>query len=163
MFETTAPDDAVARLSESMVRAGYTMTPRSAAYWRWRFLENPRRRYKLHVACRGDATVALAVSAHNGEVGELCDWVWDAGQGDDVARSVLLTLFTTVIDRFADAGATKARALAYDQVSEAVCARIGMRQRPTRAAYAIRAETAELERQLLDARWFVTLGDSDGD
>lgn len=151
--------DDVEALSRSMVRAGYTLAPRTAAQWRWRYLENPRRKYTIHAARHDGRVVAMLVSREGAEVGELVDWLWDAERPEPV----LLAAFTAVIEGFARRGATKARAMAYDPVSESVCRRLGMRVRPTRAPYAIRARGAALEAQLAGARWFLTLGDSDGD
>jgi hypothetical protein len=160
--ETAAADESVGALGETMARAGFTLASRTAAHWRWRYADNPRARYTQHAVRRGGRTVAALVSRQSGDLGEIVDWVWDADQPQTDAQALLLTLFTTVIDGFARRGATKARVMTYDAVSEAVCRRIGMRERPTRSAYAVRARPA-LEKQLLDARWFVTFGDSDGD
>jgi hypothetical protein len=158
LVELPRPDETVDALCRSMVRAGFTLAARSAAQWRWRYLENPRRRYTLHAARRRGETVALLVSRRRGELGEIVDWLWSGEPGD-----VLPAAFASLMDTFAREGASKVRAMTYDALSSAVCRRLGMRERLQPTTYALRARPAALETRLVTARWFVTYGDSDGD
>lgn len=157
------PDRSIRALSDSMVESGMTMVRRTAELWRWRYLENPRRAYEFHTARRDGEVAAVVVVRRSGELAELVDWLWDAAQPESITRRLLVTLFAGAIECAVRGGASRARAMTYDRLSETVCRRLGMIRRPGRAAYAIRARSSSCEAELESARWFVTFGDSDGD
>jgi hypothetical protein len=157
------PDRSMRALGDSMVEAGMTMVRRTEEGWCWRYLENPRRSYEFHTARRRGKVAAVLVVRQSGEVADLVDWLWDAAQPDWMVHRLLLTLFADSIEGAVRRGASRARAMTYDRVSETVCRRLGMFRRPGRNAYAIRAHAPSREAELASARWFVTFGDSDGD
>jgi hypothetical protein len=164
VIETPEPDPSIAALCDTMAaRAGLVLVPRTAARWRWRYLENPRRRYRLFAARSGGRTVAALAAREKGEVAELVDWLWDGALDEPDARGVLVGLLGTAIERLAAGGASRVRALTYDALSADVCRQLGMFPRGGRAAYAVRARPAAREAELTAGPWFVTLGDSDGD
>jgi hypothetical protein len=159
----SVPDPAIGALGDSMVASGLTMVRRSEKTWRWRYAENPRCDYEFHTARWRGRVVAVLVTRQRGEVAHLVDWLWDAAQTEKFADGLLLSLLVGAVDAAARQGASRVRAMTHDPVTASVCRRLGMVQRPDRAAFAIRARPPSLEKDLAEARWFVTFGDSDGD
>jgi hypothetical protein len=163
LSRATAPDPSIADLVGAMVASGLTMVRRDENAWRWRFQENPRRAYELHLAHRQGKLAAALVVRHREDMTDLVDWLWDPGEPERITTRLLVTLFTDAIEVALRRGAIRVRAMTYDALSERVCRRLGMLRRPGRFAYSIRSRSPQREEELARAPWFVTFGDSDGD
>lgn len=154
----------IAALDESLARSGACFQRRTAAYFRWRYLGNPRRRYSFWAARRDDGQLrGLLVTRAVLRRGELVDWLWDAGAPESEKVQLLTALFLHGIAHLAPEGVLTAWTRTLDPFSEQVAARAGLRLRPDRDTVAVYAHSAARQLQLEQARWFLTLGDSDDD
>ncbi len=156
-------EGAIADMDRSMARSGFTFSQRTAGYLAWRYLANPRRRYQIWGARRRGKLVGLLVSRSVAERGELVDWMWDADQPESERIRVLCALFASAIDHLARQGAVTVWLRTLGSPGEAAASRVGMRQRQERDTVAFAAREPGRARELGQARWFLTLGDSDDD
>lgn len=151
------------RLDRSMAASGMAFERRTAAYFEWRYLKNPRRPYRFWAARRAGALGGLLITRTVKGRGELVDWLWDAAAPEPERSQLLTALFLHGIAQLAPEGVATAWTRTLDPFSEGIAARAGMRLRPDRDTVGVYAHEPGRQAQLAGARWFLTLGDSDDD
>lgn len=154
---------AVAALDASMAAAGHTFSERSADYLTWRYLRNPRRRYRIWQARREGRVVGLLVGRTLERRGELVDWLWDAGAPEPQRSENLRALFRHAIEELAEDTVLTVWTRTLGSFGEQIAADCGLALRQDRDTVAVQARSPARRAQLLSARWFLTLGDSDDD
>ncbi|HWP99577.1 MAG TPA: GNAT family N-acetyltransferase [Vicinamibacterales bacterium] len=160
-------DDRVTELSLACERPGRIMVRRSAEYLNWRFVRNPRCRYRILGAFDGGRLAGYVVWRLNlarpnpWRVGEIVDWL--AGPEPDADGAALRALIGAALQRLVREGAGLVVCMAFGDGLEPVMRAAGLRFRPDqRLPFFVRASDPALHERLASGRgWFLNSGDFD--
>jgi hypothetical protein len=160
-------DSSVDELSRQCEVSGRVLVRRTDALLNWRFARNPRCRYRLHGAFRGDRMVGYLVTRFNRarpnprRDGEIVDWL--AAPGDEGAETVLPALIQAGVDALALDGAEMVSCAGVSEDLSAAMSSTGFRFRPgERLPFFVKASDPALhERLSTGGGWYLTRGDHD--
>jgi hypothetical protein len=159
-------DGDVDALSQSFEQPGRIIVRRNADYLNWRFIENPRCRYRVFGAFADGTLEGYMVTRFNvarpnpRREGEIVDWL---ARGAAAPDSPLPALVMAAVDDLASAGAGFVTCAAYGAEIEAAADANGFWFREgQRIPFFVRASSATLHKRLASAPgWFLTRGDLD--
>jgi hypothetical protein len=159
-------DEGVNALAARFEQPGRIIVRRSADYLTWRFIQNPRCRYRVFGAFAGGNLQGYVVTRLNvarpnpRREGEIVDWL--SGGAADPA-SPLPALLTAAVDDLVGAGAGLVSCAAHGAEIEAAANTTGFRFREgQRIPFFVRAQSSSVHRRLSSAPgWFLTRGDLD--
>jgi hypothetical protein len=160
-------DDRATELSLRCERPGRVVVRRSAAYLNWRFLTNPRCRYRAYGAFTGDRLDGYVVSRLNlarpnpQREGEIVDWM-AAGDPQDM-HYPLPSLVAAGLQGLMEDGAGLVTCAAYGgDVERAAEANLFHLRDGQRIPFFVRASRPDVHERLASGGgWFLTRGDLD--
>lgn len=165
--ELTEFDDEVTALCRASEGEGRILVRRSAEYLNWRFVRNPRCRYRIHGGFVDGRLVGYVVTRLNlvrpnlRKEGDVADWLALSGIGDGV--SPLPFLMHAAVDQLIQDGAHVVRCLAFGTGIAPLMDAVGFRLRPEeRLPFFVRASSTTLHKRLTSTEgWFLTGCDFD--
>ena len=167
---TSVPDD-VDSYSKSATQ-GSLLVDRTAEYLTWRFMENPRRDYRILGLYEEGELVGFSVyrlyrSVENDQTeAGILDWFTREGlrlPAGEKPKYGLILLQETV-EYLVQQGACMIRVSASDEYSRNVLGRLEFRRREEGSSFFVFFSHPELRHSLLDREsWFLTEGDEDTD
>ncbi|MGH9160596.1 MAG: GNAT family N-acetyltransferase [Vicinamibacteraceae bacterium] len=160
-------DDEVTALCRALEGHGHISVRRSAAYLNWRFVSNPRCRYRIHGAFDSGRLVGYVVTRLNldrpnpRKEGDIADWLALPAVGDRVSPG--LFLMQVAADQLIQDGAGIIRCLASGQTVPHLMDAVGFRLRAEeRLPFFVRARSTTLHERLAGTEgWFLTGCDFD--
>jgi hypothetical protein len=160
-------DSRVVELSKMCELPGRVLVRRSDDYLNWRFVHNPRCRYRILGAFRGTRLEAYVVTRLNvarpnpRREAEIVDWL--AAPVTDAGSTVLPALIQAGTDGLQRDGAELVSCAAVSRDLAPLMEAVGFRFRPgERLPFFVRAADASLQERLSSAdSWFLTRGDVD--
>lgn len=165
--ELTEFDDQVTSISTAGDGSSSLAVRRSAAYLNWRFVRNPRCRYRIHGAFQNSVLAGYVVSAlrpgrqDGASDGVIADWL----AAPQVIGGVdpLPQLMRVAVDRLVDDGASLVQCLAYGARTAQLMEAAGFRARPGEGVpFFVRATDPSLHKRLASGEgWFLTGCDFD--
>jgi hypothetical protein len=163
--ELTEFDGRVTDFSKRCETDGRIMVRRGAGYLNWRFMRNPRCRYRVFGAFAGNRLEGYVVTRLNlarpnpRREGEIVDWL----VAPDSTPSLLAALVQAGVDRLGREGAWIITCAGLDPALADAMAANGFRLRPTeRLPFFVKAADPALQTRLCaGGDWFLTRGDFD--
>jgi GNAT superfamily N-acetyltransferase len=165
--ELTAFDDEVTELCRALEVPGQVLVRRSVAYLNWRFVRNPRCRYRIHAAFVSGRLVGYVVTRLNlnrpnpRKEGDIADWLALPTTGDRVPPVPFL--MHAAADQLIQDGARVIRCLAFGKNVPFLMDAVGFRLRQEeRLPFFVRASSTSLHKRLTSTDgWFLTGCDFD--
>jgi hypothetical protein len=165
--ELTRFDSRVNELSRQCERDGRVLVRRDDDYLNWRFVENPRCRYRLFGAVDGARLQGYVVSRFNRarknerREAEIVDWLVNPVRPD--SHRLLSSLIHTAVDKLSDDGARIVSCAAVDSEIEPAMRWNSFRFRAAELLpFFVKAQNAALHQRLsVGTDWFLTRGDFD--
>jgi hypothetical protein len=162
--ELTGFEDDVTELSRRCERRGRIQVRRSADYLNWRFVKNPRCRYRLLGGFLEGRLAGYLVTRFNvakpdaSRDAEIVDWL-----AEDEGPAVLPFLIQEALEQFVRAGARVVSCVGFDDALPRLMASTGFRARDDeRLPFFVQAAGSPLGARLASAEgWFLTRGDFD--
>ncbi|MPZ18404.1 MAG: GNAT family N-acetyltransferase [Luteitalea sp.] len=160
-------DDDVTALSRASEGQGRILVRRSPEYLNWRFVRNPRCRYRIHGGFVSGRLVGYVVTRLNlarpnsRKEGDIADWLALPSIEDGV--SPLFFIMHAAVDQLIHDGARLVRCLAYGTTVAPMIEAAGFRPRADeRLPFFVRASTGTLHKRLASGEgWFLTGCDFD--
>jgi hypothetical protein len=157
-------DERVNDLSRRCEASGRVIVRRSDEYLNWRFVRNPRCRYRLRGAFADGRLEAYVITRFNRArpnprlEAEIVDWL----ATPDAAPSILPALFQLSVDELVEAGAGIVTCAAATSDASAIEATGFRFRRAERIPFFVKAADPVLQRRLsAGGDWFLTRGDYD--
>jgi hypothetical protein len=164
--ELTQFDANVTALSRQCERRGRVQVRRSADYLNWRFVRNPRCRYRIFGGFVTGQLIGYVVTRFNRArpnprcEGEIVDWLVHPANNDPCP---LPFLFREALGHLVDDGARVISCVGFDESLDGVMSATGFRARDEgQLPFFVRADDTLLQQRLSSAGgWFLTRGDFD--